>query len=510
MELARHARRQPGKRRPKILAWASVAVTAVLVTGVLGAYFAVRAKLGEIGHIQLIDTGHRPPRYTSALNILLLGSDTRRAQSTSLAGRNASGCNCSDTIMVVHVSPGRGKVTVLSIPRDTMIPVYGCSAVAGTPGQQQDLSQVEQFNWTLERGGPECTRHAVEQQTGIYINNVIQLNFTGFVKVINDVGGVDICVPFAVNDPIVRLPDGAEHGSGLKLRAGRQHIGGRTALRFWRARYALADGTDTARIARDQYLMAQVLKGVLRKGLLGKPLEMYRVLGDLAGSISTDASTSDLVHIATSLASLSTRHVQFVTAPYAPYPYPPFQQQLEFAQPQAGGLFSAVAHDNTLPRLPSGKVRGNTGLHPPTISPADVKVTVLNGSNVTGQAAAAAKALTGRGFVVLGVADAATMDHVGSVIEYGPGADPRAVRTLRGQFSSVTTRLAPTLARGAIQVVLGSSFSALAPPQGPTPSASVGDLSGKFNGITGNVGCRNSAFYGPNSPATASARSCTC
>jgi len=495
----------------RILGWTSVVLTFVLVVGVLGLYITVRAKLDSVGRIAIADTAHRPPRYNNALNLLVLGSDTRAGQRASIAGRTASGCNCSDTIMVVHISPGRGRVVVLSIPRDTMIPTYTCSPAAGTPGQQQDLNQVEQINWTLEKGGPECTRHAVEQQTGIYINNIIQLNFTGFVKVINDIGGVSICVPFAISDPVVRLADGSEHGSGLELPAGRRHIWGRAALELWRTRYSLADGTDTARIARDQYLMAQVLKGVLHSGLLGKPTAVYKVLGDLAGSISTDASTADLVHMASSLSGLSSGHVQFVTAPFAPYPYPPFQEQLAFAQPQAGTLFAALAHDVRLPKPARRKARRTVGVLARTLSPSKVKVTVLNGSGIRGQAAAAATALTSRGFLVLGTGNATSTGYTKSVIQYGSGADPRAVLTLKEQFPSATTEQASTLAPGAIQVVLGTSFSQLAPPVKSKPTGpSVSNLTQSFAGITGNVSCRNSAFYGANTVAAAGPASCAC
>ena len=289
-------------RRSKIIGWTSIAMTTVLVVAVLGVYFDVRSKLDSIGHIAITDTAHRPPRYTSALNILLLGSDSRSG------GHNASiggkiGCDCSDTIMVAHISPGRGKVTVLSIPRDTMVPQYACTATQGTPGQGSDPSYFERINGTLAAGGPECVRTTIEQQTGIYINNTIQLNFTGFQQVINDVHGVTICVPVAISDPIVPGPEG--HGTGLKLSRGRHHIDGKTALRLWRARYALADGSDLARINRDQYLMGQIFKGVLHNHLLSSPATLYRIFGDLASSVSTDAAVSDLVKIAASLGHVS-------------------------------------------------------------------------------------------------------------------------------------------------------------------------------------------------------------
>ena len=135
----------------------------LVATAVTG-YLMARHTLDRIGHIQKIDNAHRPHRYTNALNILLLGSDTRTGQNASLGGHGVSGCNCSDTIMLVHISPGRGKAVVLSIPRDTMVPVYRCAPVNGQPGQTENMYALEQINWTLEYGGPECVRTTVEQR----------------------------------------------------------------------------------------------------------------------------------------------------------------------------------------------------------------------------------------------------------------------------------------------------------------------------------------------------------
>jgi len=506
-------------RRAKILGWVAVATVTALVGATLAVYVTIRLKLDGITHVQKIDLGNRPKRYTSALNILLLGSDTR-------AGRNIKdvggiGCNCSDTIMVVHISPGRGKVAVLSIPRDTMVPTYRCSPWNGLPGQQLDLQAYERINGTLLAGGPECVRHTVEQLTGIYLNNFIQLDFTGFVGVINDIGGVNVCVPFAIHDPVVDLGYGQGHGSGLTLSPGRHHIFGREALKFWRARYALADGTDTARIARDQYLMAQLVKGVLHSGLLSSPAKIYRVIGDVARAMTTDATTSELLHIVTSLSGLSAKDVQFVTAPYAPWPYNP--NELELARPQAGTLFSSIAHDVRLPKITKPRPGGPAGGEPLTLSPSQVKVRVLNGAPA-GQAAQVAAELTSRGFDVVGTGNAASLTHVRSVIEYGAITDLPAANTLKRQFSAASVRLVPSLTAGTIRVIIGAGFTTLAGPSAspapspspagaPSPSSSpvpIGSLSESFGGITGSVSCRNSAFYGPNSPAPKGRVPCGC
>ena len=342
-------------------------------------------------------------------------------------------------------------------------------------------------------------RTTVEQQTGIRIDDIIQLDFTGFQKVVNDVGGVNVCVPVAISDPIRTLPGGDVVGSGLKLSAGEHHITGRVALQFWRARYALADGTDLARIQRDQYLLAQIVKGVLHSGLLTSPTKLYSVISDVARSMSTDASSSDLVRIATSLSHVSTSDIQFVTAPTTPYP--PDVNELEFAV-QAKALFSAIAQDQKLPKTPHAKKKGRGGTVL-TTSPSRVNVTVLNGTTIPQLAAKVSTELAGRGFAIAGPpADATTSNYVHSVIEYGSKADLAAVDTLRQQIPGATVKLVPGVAAGTLQLILGTRFRALAAQSKP-----LGTISGSFSASSH---CRNSAFFGPNLAKPSGKVRCAC
>ena len=345
----------------------------------------------------------------------------------------------------------------------------------------------------------------------------MELNFTGFEKVINDIGGVNVCLPFAIHNVIT-----ASEGSGLDLKAGEHHINGKVALEFWRTRYNVADGSDIARIARDQYLMAQIVKGVLHSGLLRSPSKIYTVVGDVADAMTTDASNAELIHIVTSLRGISAADVQFITAPWESYPYDP--NEVEFAQPQADSVFWAIAHDTAVP--PTSKrrshVRTDAVKNPRsgpvdegpagsllTLVPSQVKVMVLNGSSTTDRSSQAVAGLTSRGFDVVGTGYAPMTSDKKSVIEYGSIADLPAARTLRGQFSTVEMKLVPGLTAGTVDVILGSGFTALAAPV-PTSRASIASLSSNFGGINASVSCRNSAFYAANGTPQAQSSSCAC
>ena len=216
--------------------------------------------------------------------------------------------------MVLHIAPGAHQIAVISIPRDSVVPILSCTAEDGTSGQTAQPSyDVEQINSTFAYGGPGCLWETVEQTTGIHINDFVELNFVGFEKVIDALHGVEICLPQAVDDP----------KSGLNLKAGRHHVYGREALAFWRTREDLGMGDDPQRIQRDQFLMASLVQGIEHSGLLKSPSTMLRVIDTLTGHryVTTDSGlTPDtMLRIGEDLRGISTESVQFVTVPWSTY-----------------------------------------------------------------------------------------------------------------------------------------------------------------------------------------------
>src|SRR5215469_6374049 len=373
------------RRRRRILAWTAVAVACALVGATLTAYLQVHKVVSEIHHVTVkpVELGKRPPVYsTTSMNILVFGSDSRAGldrhmQVVLRTGNDTQGGNNTDTIMILHISPGRHLVTAMSIPRDTMVPYYQCAPGPGYPGQQADSSAYERINALLAAGGPGCLWKTVEQQTGIHIDHFLELGMAGFVNVVNDLGGVNVCVPFNVNDPV----------SGLALPAGKTHIDGVQALAFWRTREDLGLGSDLQRIQRDQFMSAQVVKGIMQTGLLGDPLRLWNVLSVMAPNLTIDSgmSATDLLHLGESLHGLTAKDVQFVTAPVVPWPADP-NATVGFAQPTATAMFSAIAHDVTIPKA----VKSATSANPS--SAATAPALAASPSAATGSAEVAASA----------------------------------------------------------------------------------------------------------------------
>jgi LCP family protein required for cell wall assembly len=321
---------------PRVLAWVAAVLVVVLVGGVLTAYAVYRDVFGKIHHVNVIGLGNRPRSFDNALNILVIGSDTRRGKNSRF-GRHVSGQR-SDTIMVLHLSPGVRRAVVLSIPRDSVVPILACQKESRSPGQVARPGQVEQINETYANGGPGCLWKTIEHTTHIRLDHFAELNFTGFERVINDLGGVRICLPFPIIDP----------RSKLHLTAGIHHVGGAEALAYWRVRY-IGVGSDLERIQRDQFLMASVAQKVKHTGLLGDPARIFRVVRDVAASLTTDSGLkqSDMIALVQRLRALPLGGVHFVQVPVVAYPPNPNWVQWSG---DANKLFLAIAHDKKLPR----------------------------------------------------------------------------------------------------------------------------------------------------------------
>ncbi len=481
-------------------------LVAALVVSALAAYGKYRQVWHSIKRVHITDTDlghHRPPVYsTASMNVLVIGSDSRSGRNAKFGARIQG--QRSDTIMVMHLSPGRRGAIVMSIPRDSVVPILGCRREPGFTGQQAQPGQIEQINSSFAVGGPGCLWKTVEQTTGIHIDHFIALNFTGFEKVVNDIGGVSVCLPWAIKDP----------NSKLHLSRGLHHVGGAEALAFWRVRY-IGEGSDLQRIRRDQYLMAALLQGIRHSGLLTSPTRIYSVITDTASAMTTDSglSLSTMIRIADSLRGLSAASVQFVQTPAAAYP--PNPDWVQWPQPKARRLFSAIAHDRSVPRSPGRRAAGS----PPTlasVSASSVHVEVLSGSGAPGVASQAARALGRRGFGIIGTGDADSSGYTSSVIEYAGRAQKPAARKLATQLPDVKLRRDRALAAGRIELIIGSRYTGLiplpagsggaspaaAPSRSLSPSVSarrVGSLTKKYGGITGsaNVCADTGAFAGP-------------
>ena len=415
MEYVDDADPQPAPRRGwRILGWVCIGLSAVMVLGSLTAYGLYRKAFGNITHEDVnAQLGpNRPKKLNSALNILLLGSDTRAGANGKYGRSLKNEAPRSDTMILLHLSPGGGQAMGISFPRDLMIPMPSCKSRKGGTIPAQSRAQI---NSAFTNGGAACVMKTIESISNIRIDHFMQVDFTGFKNITKAVGGVPVCLPKAVNDPL----------SGLRLSKGPHTISGETALAYVRVRHGLGDGSDTDRIKRQQKFMGSLAGQAMSKGVLSNPKKLYSLMNAVTKSLTTDEELKPqvMMDIAQEMQGMTTGKLRFVTVPSGPDPADINRVALtEAAQP----FFAAVRNDKSVPKEPKA---GEAN-----IPPSQIRVRVYNGSGEAGQAGRVADDLESQGFQV-SVGGNAPSTTAATKVLYGSGADQQA-QTLAGLIPS--------------------------------------------------------------------------
>ncbi|MFC4592470.1 LCP family protein [Sphaerisporangium corydalis] len=260
----------------------------------------------------------RPPKRSETLNVLLVGSDKRpppKAMPTMDLGER------SDVMLLVHLPADRRNVTVVSLPRDSLVQIPACTTSDG----KTSPSHVDMINQAFSIGGLNCAWKTVESVTGVRVDHVIQIRYSGFEDIVDALGGVEVTLPTAVDDRF----------ASLRLAAGKHHLNGETALAYVRAR-RLGDGSDLQRIKRQQALMRNLLK---RVSGLRDPARLAVLVEVVRKSITTDAGLDlETMYSIVGGVQKSEARVMFVTVPHRPSTQDP--NRIEWRQPEADRLFA--------------------------------------------------------------------------------------------------------------------------------------------------------------------------
>ncbi|MGW0806365.1 LCP family protein [Nonomuraea sp. NPDC002799] len=375
-------------RRLPVLGWVGIGLTFVLVAATLGTYGYYRVLESSIPRERIAVGPSRPPE-TGALNVLLVGSDSREGDNKKYGATSVGLGERTDTIMLLHISPNRDNATMISFPRDSMVMVPECAGRNGAvlPGG------IRQINAAFNEGGINCTIKTLESLTNIKIDHFVKVDFTGFKGIIDAIGGIQICLPKAVNDPKAKLV----------LGPGKHVVTGEQALGYVRTRYALGDGSDLSRIQRQQVFLTSVLAKVTDAGLLTDPIALNGFLQAAVKAVTVDEglTLNRMVEIAGSVQGLTAKELKGITVPVEAYPAD--KNRVQFSQPAATNFFDNVRNDVEVNAVP---VPGKSAA--PKIENKQVRVQVLNGTGESGKAVQVADALAAQGFVVTEVGNVAT------------------------------------------------------------------------------------------------------
>ncbi|MBX6387191.1 MAG: LCP family protein [Microbispora sp.] len=379
--------------------WISVVLTCVMVIGTLTAYKVYRSTIGMFNVGKSTDDldKNRPVNATGAINVLLVGSDSRAGANKKYGQHLVNDGERTDTIMLLHVSPNRDGATLISFPRDSMVMIPNCY----DKNRRLIPAHLGMINSAFSEGGMICTRRTIETLTGIRVHHYVKVDFTGFKNIVNALGGIEICLPQPVDDK----------KSKLHLPAGKQIVKGEEALGYVRLRYGLGDGSDISRIKRQQVFLSQVVKKATSTALLTDLGKLQNFIAATAKSVTMDdaLNTEELIKIAQSASKLSAKGFKATTVPWEPYTAD--RNRVQWKQPDANNLFRAIANDTVA--TPSASPTPATSASPsgPVVTkPQQVKVQVFNGTNTSGLAKQVAEDLSKLGFKVVGVGDAKRPD----------------------------------------------------------------------------------------------------
>ncbi|CAI9398736.1 Polyisoprenyl-teichoic acid--peptidoglycan teichoic acid transferase TagU [Nocardioides sp. T2.26MG-1] len=298
--------RRPRRRRWGPLRKALVGLLVclmVLITGAFGLLVYVEHRLsGNIHRIPGVFEGleHRPSEPSgpagNAVDILVVGTDRRSDVATTGSDARAAewipGAQRSDALMVLHIGADRRTGSVISIPRDTWVAI---------PGHGMD-----KINAAFSYGGPSLAVETVESLTGVRIEHLAVVDWSGFEALIDQVGGIDVNVPDPVRDS----------AHDVTWAAGEHHLDGSGALAYVGQRYGLPNG-DLDRVRRQQVVLRTLMQDALHQEMRKDPRMLLGFLDTVTRHLSVDSgwSTREMLDLALSMRSFRTVDLAYLTMP---------------------------------------------------------------------------------------------------------------------------------------------------------------------------------------------------
>lgn len=304
---------------------------------VLWLAFMVLTPLHAWMSITRVDTtppGTRPADGPG-FNYLLVGSDSRAgltaAQRKEYATGSAAGRR-TDSIILVHVPSGGGEPALVSLPRDSYVPIPGHGS--------------NKINAAFALGGPKLLVRTVEQATDLRVDGYVEIGFAGFASVVDSVGGVRICVKFAMNDK----------KAGINLKKGCQTLDGRNALGYVRARYSDPRG-DIGRAERQRQFLAAIVKKAISPATLLIPTRYWSFTHAVASGlvVGEDTSLFDATRVLLAMRAVSNDQGLSLVVPIASTNYPTSAgSAVKWDTERARSLFDLLRTDQPLTEPPPG------------------------------------------------------------------------------------------------------------------------------------------------------------
>ncbi|MHB8220068.1 MAG: LCP family protein [Acidimicrobiales bacterium] len=463
-------RRHRGLKRTLLI---GAIVIVLLVAGSVGYGFYLNSKVNRVA-VSGLSPALTQGSSSGTENILMVGSTSRcaLAKQTPAYGLCTQGVNGvnSDVIMILHLNPAVPSVSILSIPRTTFIPN------ARNTGTGYGAYKIDA---ALYQGKSQLVA-AIEEDFGIPIQHLVELNFDTFANVVNALGGITMEFPEPVFDKY----------SGLDvLVAGCHHLDGTQALQVVRARHLQYKGpgvtsttpatwpqetqSDLARIRRDHEFLRVLASEVSKRGL-ANPVTDQALLSSVVSDLTVDNGFSlttmvnlVLTYHAVNVNNAPQRQLPVLVGTFGTYTYKGF--------PKGSIVFPTEPQDQQTINATLGIANNVDSMTGGTLpSPGSVTVSVLNGTGQSNQAATTSQALGQLGFKMVGTGTTAPVGQVSeTLVTYAhrtPTDEAAAQLVARSLSGSVIMDYGPTSDGAQVTVTTGTNFSvdASAPTSGST------------------------------------------
>lgn len=493
------------RRRPLLLAARSTAaLAAVLVLAMTGGAWqwsaSKNARLNNVAALDRNSSDIRDPggQYGDE-DFLIVGLDSRTGDNGNMGAGTTDDADGerSDSVMLVNIPANRKRVVAVSFPRDLAITPMQCEAWNPDTGKYGPLYDPKtktygpktiytetKLNSAFAFGGPKCLVKEIQKLSGLSINHFIAVDFAGFAKMVDALGGVEVCSSTPLHD--YELGTVLEHG-------GRQVLDGSTALNYVRARQVTTEvNGDYGRIKRQQLFVSSLLRSLISADTLLDLNKLNNVVNMIIGNTVVDnVQSKDLVQLGQSLQGIAAGHVTFVTVPTGVTDQngdePPRMADMR-------ALFDAIINDDPLPEEndqnaqnlsaspTTGPSKAPTTKKSPapapeaqhelitTTSPSGVTVRVSNATTQSGLAATATTQLKRDGFNVMSPDDYPSSVSATTVL-FSPGNE-EAAATVASSLTNAKVQRVSGYGQ-VVQVVLGPDFKSVSTP---SPSGSSMNL----------------------------------
>ncbi|MCV7194084.1 LCP family glycopolymer transferase [Mycolicibacterium brumae] len=503
------------RRRPILLAGRSLAalfaVLALVLTGAAWQWTAT--KNHRLNKVAALDPDSRdivdPNAQFGDENFLIVGVDSRYGENSGMgAGDTAdAGGARSDSVILVNIPADRKRVVAVSFPRDLAITPVECQAwdpatreygpvydeETGTYSPNYRYTETK-LNSAYAFGGPKCLVKVVQKISGLKVNRFIAIDFAGFSKMVDAVGGVDVCTPTPLVD--YELGTVLEH-------AGHQRIDGHTALNYVRARQVTTEvNGDYGRIKRQQLFLSSLLRSMISSETFFSINKLNNVVNTFIDDSYVDnVDTKDLVDLGQSVQGIAAGRITFITLPTTgitdedgneePYvgaidalfqavrddqPLPGENDTNETTTPITSSSTSSEAASSTEPTSTttttpeerdtstSASSESTEVVNATTTNTHEVSVHVANSTQTAGLGSRATADFAAHGFSVDDPDDYSKNLHT-TTVQYSPGNEAAAV-TVAAALGNPKLERTPGLG-DQIQVVLGEDFVSVGDPLAP-------------------------------------------